>query len=115
MPKTSVKTFLSLVHKLNEDMDNLATNGLDIVKRINEIDFDSITGPSEEEEMKILYNNVGDNFRKLNDMKQTLMGGLQRKVIQEMNMSTPSSKVKSLTLNRKSKQRSRTTRRIRSI
>jgi hypothetical protein len=114
MPKTSAKTFLVLLRKLNTDMEHLTERGMEIIKRVNEVDIESITGPSMEEELVITYNEIGDKFRELHDMKKILLNGLQRKVIQELDAATPSVRTKSLTMKRNSLS-SRNTRRIRTL
>jgi hypothetical protein len=116
MSKTSVKTFLTLLKQINNDMDTLATEGAELVNRANEIDFNSITATSTEEELNDLFNETRKNFLKLDNMKQTLFGGLQRKVIRELDAATPSSRIKSATARRRSRSSSnRGTRRFRSI
>jgi hypothetical protein len=115
MSKTSIKTFLTLLKQINRDMENLSNEGVALVKSANEIDFNSITAPSTEEEINYLFNKTGENFRKFNDMKQTLMGGLQRKLIRELDAATPSSRIKSASLRRSRSSSNRGTRRFRSL
>jgi len=116
MSKTSVKTFLTLLKQINSDMDILATEGAELVNRANKIDFNSVTDHSTEEELNDLFNETRKNFLKLDNMKQTLFGGLQRKVIRELDAATPSSRIRSATARHRSRSTSnRSTRRFRSV
>jgi len=118
MPKTSVETFLTLIRHLNNEMDQIATKGQQIIIKMNEIDFTSVTHMQEHDEFEHLFETTGEKFRELNDMKQVLMDGLKRKVIQNMNANTPSSRAKSVSVRQNSKSKSpsaRKTRRIKSI
>ena len=103
MPKTSVKTFLQLIHKLNEGMDMIAGEGGDLLNRINDIDFTSVTDPLKEEELTIEVNELEKKFLKLNVLKETLMDGLQRRVIQEMDATPYHTRIRSVTVGRRSK------------
>jgi hypothetical protein len=110
MPKTPIKTFLVLIHKLNRDMDAIATSGETLLRKISEIDFTSVADPMKEEELNAAFEETGEQFRKLHDMKETLMGGLQRKVIEKMNSAPMSANAKSASF-RRSSSRSRSSRR----
>jgi hypothetical protein len=107
MQITTVKKFLMLLHKLNKELDVVATIGQNLLVKINDIDFTSITDVSNGEELSELFEETGERFRKVNDMKQTLLYGLQRRVIRELDEEPMSSKVKSLSIKRKSKSRTR--------
>jgi hypothetical protein len=116
MPKTSIKTFLVLIHKLNRDMDIIATNGQQLLQQIADIDFTSVTDPVREEELTSVFEETGENFRKLNDMKEVLMGGLQQKVIDTMNAQPMISRTRSATSARSSVRSSmRKTRKAKSV
>lgn len=116
MPKTSIKTFLVLIHELDNEMDKLATKGEELIAQMNDINFSSITDVSNEEELTDSFNNLGDKFAAIDNMKQTLLGGLRRGVIEKMNVNSPSSKIKSLSVKRKNKLNSlRKTRHAKSI
>jgi hypothetical protein len=116
MPKTPVKTFLMLLRKLNDEMDHFATVATKTLERIDEIDEASVTGPSQEEEMRTTYLDCQRNFHKIMDMKDVLMGGLRRKVME--NMSTRSASqlsTKSATMRRSHSSGRGKTKRNRSI
>jgi hypothetical protein len=106
MPKTSVKTFLILIHKLNDEMDAIAELGQELLRSAQDIDFTSVTDIVKEEEIKELFDETGKKYIKLHDMKEVLLGGLQARVIQEMNDAKPISKTRSLSRKRKNKSRS---------
>jgi hypothetical protein len=106
MPKTSVKTFLMLIHKLNDEMDAIAELGQDLLRRAEDIDFTSVADVVKEEEIKDLFDETGEKYAKLHDMKEVLLGGLQARVIQEMNETKLVSKTRSLSRKQKSKSRS---------
>lgn len=84
MPKTSIKTFLILIHVLNYEMFFLSEKGEEIIKNMNEIDFYSATSIVQEENLETQFEEMGEQFREMNRMRITLIGGLQRKVIEEM-------------------------------
>jgi len=88
MPKTSVKTFLMLLRKLNGEMDHFATVATRTLARIDDIDETAPYGSSLETELRTTYLDCQRNFHKIMDMKDVLMGGLRRKVME--NMSTRS-------------------------
>ena len=88
MPKTSIKTFLILIHELNYEMFFLSEKGEEVIKNMNEIDFYSVTSIVQEENLETRFEEMGEQFREMNRMRITLIGGLQRKVIEEMNSVT---------------------------
>lgn len=96
VPKTSITTFLILLHDLNARMDELATEGAIAMTQMNDIDYTSVTDLSKGEELTAIIDEMGEKFRKINDMKQTLLNGLQRKVIHKMNQTTPLTKTSSV-------------------
>lgn len=112
-PKTSIKTFLLLVHKLNEEMDAAATMGQNLLQQIEDIEYTSVTDMQKKDELTEEFELMGEGFRRLNDMKTILMNGLQRKMIQTLNEAPMGSRVKSMT-NRRSKSL-RKSRRVKSI
>lgn len=114
MPKTSIKTFLILLHKLNSDMEKIASEGALLLEAANQVDFDSITAPTVQDELNETFNETGNKFRELNDMKQVLLRGLQINVINKLDAAPMSSRIKSARLN-SSRSSSRKTRRFRSI
>ena len=112
-PKTSLKTFLLLVHKLNEEMDAAATMGQNLLQQIEDIEYTSVTDMQKNDKLTEEFEKMGEGFRKLDDMKAVLMDGLQRKMIHTLNEAPMGSRVKSMIF-RRSKS-SRKTRRIKSI
>ena len=107
IPKTSVKTFLTLIGDLNRKMSHFATVAAHQLNRIQELDFSSITVQAEKDEIEQAIRTANENFMKLNDMREILKDGLQRKVEGEIEMKTPGSKVKSLSTRRKSRSSTR--------
>ena len=116
MPKTTITTFIALIHKLNDEIDHFSTVAADTLHKINALDETSITQPSQEEELSITYLDCQTKFDKIIDMRNVLMDGLLRKVMQNMSARSASQlSTKSATLRRSAKRRSRRTRRTRSI
>jgi len=101
MSKTSPKTILKSIHKLNEAMDIIATMGQNILQRISDIDYTSVTDISTEEQLNIEFDEFDEHFRNLSRIKEQLMYGLQRKVLEEMDAMQLRSKIKSLSIKRK--------------
>ena len=100
-------------HKLNEEMDAVATIGQNLLQRIEEIDYTSITDIQTKEELTHAFDETGHGFRKLDDMKAVLMDGMRRKMIQNLDAAPMSSRTKSMTIRRS--RSSRKTRRANSI
>jgi uncharacterized lipoprotein YehR (DUF1307 family) len=101
MSKTSPKSILKSIHKLNEAMDIIATMGQNILQRLNDIDYTSVTDISTQEQLNIAFDEIGEKFRNLSDIKEELMYGLQRKVLEEIDAMPLRSKTKSLSIKRK--------------
>ena len=114
MPKTSVKTFLGLIHKLNSEMDVVSEFGAELLQEMNNIDFTSVTDPHSHELFEAAFEKTGEKFRKLNDMRQVLLNGLQRKVIDNMNAAPQNSRTRSAPI-AKRRSSSNKTRRAKSI
>jgi len=105
MPKTSIKTFLFLINKLNDSMDVLSADGDKLLERITDIEFTSVADLAKEDELNHAIDTMGEKFRELDGMKSTLIGGLRRKVKEKLDAATPSSRVKSMTNRRKSERK----------
>jgi len=112
-PKTSLKTFLLLVHRLNEEMDAAATMGQNLLQQIENIQYTSVTDVQTRDELTEEFETMGEGFRKLDDMKAVLMDGLRRKLIQTLDEAPMSSRTKSMTLRRSKSLRK--SRRVKSI
>jgi hypothetical protein len=115
MPKTSQKSILKLIHKLNEAMDIIATMGQNILQCLNDIDYTSVTDVSTEEQLNIAFDEVGERFRNLDHIKEELMYGLRRKVLSEMDAIPVHARTKSLSIRRSKSNSFRKTRRTKSI
>jgi len=84
MPKTPIKTFIALLENLNDQMDQLADVGVEVLERIPYMDINAINEHAEEVELRYNYLRAREKFKKINQMKQILLDGLRRKVMEEM-------------------------------
>ena len=116
MPKTSIKTFLILIHRLNDEIDDVINKGNILNNRIQSLELTSVADIDIKDQLDEAVDEMGKTFNKLLDMKETLLGGLHRKMIDEMNAKPLNSRIKSLSLRRSAKSNtSRKTLRAKSI
>ena len=109
MPKTPVKTFLMLLHKLNNEMDHFATIATTTLQRIENLDEFSVTEPADEDDLRTTYLDCQSKFHQIMDMKNVLMSGLRRKVMESMSDKSASKLVTRSATMRRSNGRSRKT------
>jgi len=103
----SIKTFLKLVHKLNSEMYDIASRGAEVLIRMDEIDFTSIEDATEFEELKEVNEDLGKNFREVIALRKIFVEEMRKKFIQDLNEKPLGSKIKSLSLTRKSKSKTK--------
>jgi len=95
-------------------MDVVSEFGDNLLQEMNNIDFTSVTDPHSYELFEAAFEKTGEKFRKLNDMRQVLLDGLQRKVIDNMNAAPQNSRTRSAPI-AKRRSSSNKTRRAKSI
>lgn len=112
MPATSARTLLSVIHGLNNEINNLVKKGDDIALELATLDFTDIrTDPSAEQDLSEALETLTTNFNRLNAAKIILMDGLRAKVINQLNKAPQSSRVKSARKSSKSRSARKTQRR----